>query len=63
MDKPEANEATVDSLRDLHRGLHFAMDCALKNHDEEQLKVTLHQMDDHLARLINVLEGANPGRW
>lgn len=63
VDKPEANKATIDSLRDLQAGLHLAMDCALKHKDEAKLKVTLHQMDDHLTRLINVLAGANTGRW
>lgn len=62
-DSPQANKATVDSLRDLQRGLHLAMDFALKHKDEAKLKITLHQMDEHLTRLINNLAGANTGRW
>ena len=63
VDKPEANEVTIASLRDLQGGLHYAIDCAFKRKDEAKLKITLHQMDDHLTRLINTLAGANTGRW
>lgn len=58
------NSETLESLRDIHRGLHVAMDAALKDNDAAKLKITLHQLDDRLRVLIDNLSGQNSGgRW
>lgn len=59
----QANAETIAALKDIHQGLHVAMDAALKENDQGKLKITLHQIDDRLAGLINELSKTTPGRW
>lgn len=59
----QANANTMTALKDIHRGLHVAMDAALQEHDNDKLKIVLHQLDDRLTALINNLQKTTPGRW
>lgn len=63
MEKKTANQATIDDLRDIHRGLHHAIDSGIKSYNAKELKVTLHQLDERLKNLINELVDAKPGTW
>ncbi|GAB1717549.1 MAG: hypothetical protein NTAFB05_25910 [Nitrobacter sp.] len=57
-DNPRANDATLDALRDLRQGLHFAMDAALKYKDERKAEEILRQVDHRLGVLIDELTTA-----
>lgn len=59
----KANQATIDDLMDIHRGLHVAMDAGIRDKNYQVLEVTLRQIDDRLKNLINALKGVNPGTW
>ncbi len=53
--KQFASPNVISDLKDLHRGLHVAMDSLIKSKDYPEAEVVLRQLDDRLTHLINIV--------
>lgn len=45
------NQEAADTIIDLHKGLHAAMDALIRDRDNDQAELILRQMDDRFSRL------------
>ena len=48
-----ANKEAVDAVKDMHRGLHIAMDHLLNRNDPAKGEQVLHELDSHMTNWIN----------
>lgn len=51
--KKEANKEAFDAVKDMHRGLHIAMDHLLRNKDLDRAKPILQELDFHMSNWLN----------
>ncbi|MFW2543842.1 hypothetical protein ACN2XU_14460 [Primorskyibacter sp. 2E107] len=51
--KKVASKEAVDAVKDMHRGLHIAMDHLLNRKDSAKAEEVLRELDFHMANWIN----------
>ncbi|MDM8167011.1 hypothetical protein [Roseovarius sp.] len=51
--KKVANKEAADAVKDMHRGLHIAMDHLLNRNDPQKAEEVLRELDFHMANWLN----------
>ncbi|WP_309668305.1 hypothetical protein [Tabrizicola sp.] len=49
----QANKEAIEDVKDMHRGLHMAMEELIKRKDYARSETILHQIDQAMSRWIN----------